>query len=271
MRARLPSKRSRGTCKRGATPLSPGVSSLAQHWPIALIALVAGLARGFSGFGAALIFVPLAGALVTPAVSAPVLLIVDNVMALGLLPNAFRRAALPAVFVMAAGSLAGAPLGTYALAHLSTLTLRWGIAGLALAMLALLISGWRYGGAPHRWITVAAGVFAGFCSGVAQIGGPLVAAYWLGGASSAPSARASIIAYFAISSVVTTVTYAVGGLLTRDVFALSLLCAPAYGVGIGLGALGHSAADDPMYRRVSYGLIALAAVLSLPLWQARGA
>ena len=40
-----------------------------------LLAGVAGLARGFSGFGAALIFMPAGSALVTPAVAAPVLLL----------------------------------------------------------------------------------------------------------------------------------------------------------------------------------------------------
>ena len=53
-------------------------------------ALAAGLARGFSGFGAALIFVPLASAVVGPQVAVPLLLVVDGVMERGM-EFRFRR------------------------------------------------------------------------------------------------------------------------------------------------------------------------------------
>ena len=46
-----------------------------------LVAGVAGLARGFSGFGAALIFMPAGSALVGPAVAAPVLLVASAIRA----------------------------------------------------------------------------------------------------------------------------------------------------------------------------------------------
>ena len=241
-----------------------------KDWPVVLIALIAGLARGFSGFGAALIFVPLAGALLTPKVSAPVLLVVDNVMALGLLPGAWRRAQRPGVFLTVSGALVGAPLGTYLLAHLSSLTLRWVIAILALSVLAFLMSGWRYAGEPRRWVAVMVGAVAGIGSGVAQIGGPPVVAYWLGGRLAADTARANLILYFAMSSVLTSATYFWGGLLTPEVLGVSLIAAPAYGLAVGAGALGYSAANEPLYRKVSYGLIALAALLSLPAWDGFG-
>lgn len=43
-------------------------------------AFLAGLARGFSGFGAALIFIPLASAIVGPRIASVVLLVVDGVL-----------------------------------------------------------------------------------------------------------------------------------------------------------------------------------------------
>ena len=53
-------------------------------------AFIAALARGFSGFGAALIFMPLAATVVDPKVASPLLLITDAVLALGFIPPAFR-------------------------------------------------------------------------------------------------------------------------------------------------------------------------------------
>ncbi len=54
-----------------------------QPWSVvaflAFAAFVAGLSRGFSGFGAALIFIPLGSAAVGPALAAPILLAIDAV------------------------------------------------------------------------------------------------------------------------------------------------------------------------------------------------
>ncbi|MDQ1197919.1 hypothetical protein [Agrobacterium sp. SORGH_AS 787] len=63
--------------------LSTGLSSSALAF-LVLVALSAGLARGFSGFGAALIFVPLASSVMGPQIAVPLLLVVDGVMTLGL-------------------------------------------------------------------------------------------------------------------------------------------------------------------------------------------
>ena len=56
---------------------------------LAGVAFVASLARGFSGFGGALIFMPLASALAAPRTVAALLLVNDFVAAAPLLPNAW--------------------------------------------------------------------------------------------------------------------------------------------------------------------------------------
>jgi len=156
-------------------------------------ALVAGLARGFSGFGAALIFVPLASAAAEPAVAAPLLLIVDSVLAITLLPNAWSLSERRDVAIMSLGALAGVPFGTFVLATGDPLAIRWAIAALIFALLALLLSGWRYRGRIAAPITIGVGGLAGFLSGAAQMGGPPVVAYWLGGATRSDVVRANIV------------------------------------------------------------------------------
>jgi uncharacterized membrane protein YfcA len=65
-------------------------ASLPDHGLYALIAIafIAGLARGFSGFGAALIFIPLGGAIIGPKLISPVLLVIDGLATLGMIPPA---------------------------------------------------------------------------------------------------------------------------------------------------------------------------------------
>jgi uncharacterized membrane protein YfcA len=243
---------------------------LAYHSTRALIlliatAFIAALARGFSGFGGALIFVPLASAAVGPQAAAPILLVIDGIAQLALLKNAWRQANRREVGIMAIGALAGIPLGVAILAHVDATTLRWAIAVLIVAMLALRMSGWRYHGQPSTATTIGVGFSAGILSGAVQTAGPPVVAYWLGGSSSVLTVRANIILFFFCTTAVACISYVATGLLGPDVLLLSALTAPGYALGMFLGTRMFGLASDAMFRRVCFVLIAAAAVISLPV------
>jgi uncharacterized membrane protein YfcA len=243
--------------------LPPGVSAYALAALMA-VALVASIARGFSGFGAALIFMPLASAVAAPRTAAALLLIIDLVAAAPFAPNAWKKADRKAVSLMVFGSLLTVPLGTYALTQFHPVTTRWIISAFVAALLALLVSGWRYHGKAHPSATIGVGGVAGFCSGLAQTGGPPVVAYWLGQPLVGAIARANIILYFAMSDVISFVTYTASGILTLDIVKLALFVGPVYGLGLYIGAQLFGVASETLFRRVCYSLIALAALVSLP-------
>ncbi|MCQ4160681.1 sulfite exporter TauE/SafE family protein [Roseomonas sp. GC11] len=229
-------------------------------------ALAAGLARGFSGFGAALIFIPPASAALGPQVAAPLLLLVDNVTTLPLLPPAWRLANRREAMTLAGGALLGAPFGAWMLLHLPGDLLRWGICVLAVAMLALLASGWRYHGRPALPLSLGVGAAAGLCSGAAQLGGPPVVAYWLGGALPAAQVRANLVLFFALNGLISAAIYLLGGLLGPRTLLLAALMAPVYALGIWGGSRLFGLASEATFRRACFVLIGLAALLGLPLW-----
>lgn len=232
---------------------------------LVVVTFAASLARGFSGFGAALIFVPMASAIVGPKLAAPVLLITDAIMTAWMVPPAFRRADRAQVAVMAAGAAIGIPMGIWVLAQLDALTLRWAITGLAAAMLVLLASGWRYAGRPRASLDVAVGLVSGLCSGAAQIGGPPVVAYWLGGTAEAARVRANIVLFFATTTVMSAAGYLWSGLIGWQSLAFSAVIAPVYGLGSWLGGRMFGLASEATFRRICLGMIAVATVTSLPL------
>lgn len=237
-------------------------------WPLAYlaaVAFVAGLARGFSGFGSALIFVPLVSAVFGPQVAAPVLMLVDGVLQLSLMKNAWQLGRRSEVGIMAFGALAGIPLGVLALKHVDPIALRWGISGLTVALLALLVSGWRYHGAPKPPLTMSVGFVSGLLSGAIQAGGPPVVAYWLGGGNAAATLRANIILFFFCTSLASGLTYLAAGLLDLGILFLSLVAMPGYALGLFLGTRMFSLAGERGFRRACYLLIAAAAILSLPV------
>src|ERR1700694_1131899 len=161
------------------TGLIPADVSINAALAICAIALVSGTARGFSGFGAALIFMPLASSMAAPRLVAALLLIIDFVAAAPLVPNAWKHADRKATAVIVLGALIGVPIGTWFLSWLDPVTTRWIISGFVCGLLLLLLSGWRYRGKDHPAISVGIGGLSGFCSGLAQTGGPPIVGYWL--------------------------------------------------------------------------------------------
>jgi uncharacterized membrane protein YfcA len=245
--------------------LDLGGSSAATLAFVATSAIIAGLARGFSGFGAALIFIPLASTAIGPTMAAALLLVVDIVMASPLFPRAWTIADRSNVGTMLFGTLVGVPIGTFVLTWSDPIAIRWMIACLVLVMLALLMSGWRYHGRPAAPVDIGVGMVAGFFTGIAQVGGPPVVAYWLGSAKGPDLVRANIVIYFAASALITCVSYVIAGLLTTKVIGLALLIGPAYGLGLWAGSHGFGLASEATFRRICYALIALAGLFSLPV------
>jgi hypothetical protein len=246
------------------TALIPDGVSANAAMAICIIAFVSGTARGFSGFGSALIFMPLASSIAAPRLVAALLLVIDFIGSLPLAPNAWRQADRKATAVMVAGALVGVPIGTYLLSRLDPVTTRWIISGFVGALLVLLLSGWRYRGKEHIALSVGVGGLAGFCSGLAQTGGPPIVGYWLGRPILPIVARANIVLFFAASDFFSIVSYAAAGLITAESIWFSLLVGPIYGIGVWFGAHLFGRASEALFRTICYALIAGAIIVGLP-------
>lgn len=246
------------------TGLLPTDISLNVAIAICAIALVSGIARGFSGFGSALIFMPLASSIAAPRLVAALLLIIDLVGSAPLIPNAWKQADCRATAIMALGALVGVPIGTWLLSRLEPVTTRWIISAFVFALLLLLLSGWRYRGRDRAAISVGIGGLAGFCSGLAQTGGPPIVGYWLGRPIASAIQRANIVLFFAASDFFSLVSYALSGLITMDAIRFAIVVGPVYGIGVWFGASLFGRASETLFRAICYALIAAAVLIGLP-------
>ena len=82
---------------------------------LAAAGALAGLVRGFSGFGAAMIFVPVASALYSPPLAVATMFLVDTLISLPLAIGAVRQAQWRPVLLIFAGAAATVPLGAWRL------------------------------------------------------------------------------------------------------------------------------------------------------------
>jgi hypothetical protein len=239
-----------------------------RFFAAAAVALVSGAVRGFSGFGSALIYIPLMAAIYDPRIAALTLLITDYTASAPLTVTQMRHCNWREVAPVSIAAIATVPLGVAALQYFDAVSLRWFIACLVVAVLAVLISGWRYRARPAVPISLAVGAMAGFGAGAVYIAGPPAIAYWLGGPNSATVVRANLIVYFGFVGLAVGILYYLRGLFTSDVLMLSLLLGPLYIVSIAAGAYVFRESSEQAYRRVSYVIIGLSALVSLPLFDA---
>jgi uncharacterized membrane protein YfcA len=231
---------------------------------ICAVAFVSGTARGFSGFGSALIFMPLASSIADPRLVAALLLIIDFVAAAPLLPGAWEKADRKATAIIVFGALIGVPVGTYFLSRLEPVTTRWIISAFVFALLLLLLSGWRYRGKDRAAVSIGIGGLSGFCSGLAQTGGPPIVGYWLGRPIPSVVARANIVLFFGASDLFSAVSYTAAGLITMDALKFAIVVGPVYAVGVWFGASLFGKASETVFRAICYALIAAAVIFGLP-------
>jgi uncharacterized protein len=228
-------------------------------------ALLAGVVRGFSGFGSALILSPALAALYGPAVAVPVALLLEFALAGPFVPPALRVIDRARTGVLCVAAAITVPIGAYVLSIVDGRTLRWAICALVFVAVAILAFGWRYHGRPHTAATAATGALSGLLGGATGLSGPPVIFYELSGSAPIATMRASFMVFFAWVDVVALVSFAVTGTLA----ALPLLTAVAlvapYLAAAGVGAKLFGRASETFYRRLAVVILAAVAVVSLPL------
>jgi uncharacterized protein len=228
-------------------------------------AVLAGVVRGFSGFGSALILSPSLSALYGPAVAVPVALLLELVLSGPFVPPAMRLVDRRRTAVLCVSAAVMVPFGAYLLSVVDGETLRWAISALVFAAVAILGFGWRYHGRPHTAATAATGALSGLFGGATGLTGPPVIFYELAGSAPMQRMRASFIVFFAWVDVIALVSFAITGTLAaRPLLIAAALLAP-YLAAAAVGARLFGRASEAFYRRLAVAILAGVAVVSLPL------
>ena len=248
--------------------LLSGLWSAAQEprvWFVFAISLIGGVVRGYSGFGGALIVVPLSAMVFGPTVAVPMFYLFDLGSATPYGYRSVPRCKWPQVVPMLAGHLVMLPLGVWLLANMDPTAIRWSMEASVVLMLLLLVSGWRYTGRTNPPLSVAVGATAGLMGAVAGISGPPIIAYWLGQKDDAPTIRANIMAYYALTSTAMDAVFLVKGMFTWQVLLYAIMIWPSYAAGLWGGARLFRGTSERAFRVSAYVLIAVSAVLSAPV------
>ncbi|MEO9682308.1 MAG: sulfite exporter TauE/SafE family protein [Tateyamaria sp.] len=234
-------------------------------WLIGAI-IAAGLVRGFTGFGSALVIMPIASSVLDPFAA---LAFLTTVEFWGPLPNlhaAWRAGEPRETAKLLAGAVVGLPLGLWALSRLDPAAFGWSVSIVVLVLLALVMTGWRYAGTLRPAGIVGVGTIGGFLGGVAGVPGPPVIMLYMASALPIAVIRANFLLYLLGVDVLMAVVFIGFGLLDPLAITVGLICVPIYMCANVVGARLFDPSAERLFRVVAYIVIAASAIVGLPVW-----
>jgi len=227
-------------------------------WAAAIvIALLASACQSLTGFGFALVFVPLLSLFWDVKAAVVTCIMLGPVLTLPLLATSWRLASGRRVLVLLLGSAAGLPLGLYLLQVASAEVLGLLVGSLVIVFCLAIYRGARI--PSERGDGVLAplvGMVSGALRAATSMGGPPVVLYLLGRDCEAPVFRATALAYFAPLSIMSIAGVAAVGQVDGDVLVASAAVLPALAVGMALGQWLR-----PRVRESAFQLISLSILL----------
>lgn len=231
-------------------------------------ATVAGVLRGFTGFGFALAAVPALTLVATPIEVVPCVMLLQVVAGVQLLGRTWHAVDWAAIRPLLVAALVATPFGTVLLDEVPADPMRALIGVAVLAAVLALGSGARVTREPTLTARLAIGALSGLLNGSTAMAGPPVILYFLATQRSAASSRASLLTYFFALSVAGAASVIVAGMVTWRTLLLAALMFPALTLGNALGDRLFARAPGAAYRRIATAALALLAVLSIAraLW-----
>lgn len=210
--------------------------------------IVAGLMRGYAGFGTAVILAPIFATLWGTLEGVPVMLLMELLISAQLLPKAWPEADRRVVFPLGGAALLTMPLGNLALFAVEQDTMRRLIGAFVVAFGFALMSGWRYHGSRPLWLNASVGAAAGLLKGATGMSGPPVILYLLSGTEEARRHRANLIMFFAIIAMASVIGPFLAGLITWLTLARLAVVLPVMLLSVPIGARAFHVVPVRLYR-----------------------
>lgn len=212
-------------------------------------ALGSAFVRGLTGFGMAILLVPVL-ALALPPVEAVVLANALSLMIGATEIRSLVREAEPTAWAIGALVVVTTPLGLWALSMTGKDVARLVIALIAFSAFVAILLPRRGRGVPGRFTTGGVGVLSGLMTGYAGMPGPPVVPYYAGRDLPRITVKSSMQLIFTIAASAGLASAAWLGILRVELLLFALLMLPMILAGNRLGARVSGRVSDPLWRAI---------------------
>jgi uncharacterized membrane protein YfcA len=211
-----------------------GLGPAALAFSIAAV-LAGAFIKGYTGFGASMVWVTSLALVLPPLQVVPMVLLFEVVISIGLLRDVWRAVEWRSLWLLLAGTCVATPLGIYALASLPADALRIALALVVLVAAILIWRGFALERTPGRSATVGVGLLAGFLNGSMAIVGPPVILFYFATPLGLAVGRASMVTYLLGTDAIGAGMFALQGLIGSQVLWRTACFLPVLLLGVAAG------------------------------------
>ena len=228
-----------------------------------LAVLAGALIRGYTGFGASMVWVASLSLVYPPATVVPTVLMLEVLASITLLPTVFGAVQWRSMRWLLASTVLTMPVGVALLTTIPEREMRIVVAAAILAATVAVARGVELSGPPGLRSTLVAGSISGVVNGSTGMGGPPAVLLYFSGANPVDAGRATLIAYFLGTDAIGVSIMAASGLVDRVVLIHTALFAPLALIGIAAGQRVYKLRGERGFRRVVLGLLLVLAAAML--------
>ncbi|MCQ1060802.1 sulfite exporter TauE/SafE family protein [Photobacterium sp. ZSDE20] len=181
------------------------------------VVFLAGLIRGYTGFGFAAIAVVGLNLYLTPQQSIPIVLGLDIICSITLWKQAVAQADKKTFKLLTTGAMIGIPIGTSLLFIIPSQYLKILICTLIFILSMLLIFEVKFSGADKNSSKFFFGLMAGAGTSSTSVGGPMIVSYMLSSTLTPAVQRGTMIMYFVVSETIAMCVLFINGLLNFEI------------------------------------------------------
>lgn len=224
---------------------------------------VAGVVRGFAGFGTGMIFLPVAAQVLEPVWAIIALIVMDVIGPLPALPRALKDGHPKDLARLVVSTMIALPIGLAVLFAVDPEVFKIAVSIVTLILLVILMTGLRYRGAMHPKLMYGTGALAGFMGGAVALPGPPVIMLYMASPHGPKVIRANITAYLFCYDMMMLIGFAVLGRMAGVPVVVGLIAAAPYLLGNLIGGWVFRPDYERVYRWAAYGIIAVSALSGL--------
>jgi len=224
---------------------------------------VAGVVRGFTGFGFPLIVVTATSLVVAPIEIVPIALLLDILAGVRMLPSVHREVDRKGVTFLVLGAVPAIPVGAWLLASLHPETTRFAIGVIVLIAVIVIARGYRMTRPPGSPLLAGTGVAAGFLSGTMGMPGPPVILLYLSSPLPVATLRATSVAFFLFTDLVSLAAMIWFAIVDETVLWRALVLVPVVEIAVLVGRRLYGVADPAYVKRAALVLLAILAVVAI--------
>jgi uncharacterized membrane protein YfcA len=225
-------------------------------WTAIGVTLVAGLMRGFAGFGSAMLMAPIFAILFGSADMVVTVVAIETIVSIQLFPQVRRHADWKTLAPMSIAACAAMPLGVWALASVDKGTIVTAVSAIIVAFVSLMWLGWKYRGPRSAAASAIVGGVSGAMMATTSVGGPPVLLYLLSGNDPPAVNRANIVTYYFLTQFLLIAIVLATGVAGWDAIARAVVLVPVMILGAWAGGrVFHGLASERIYRNVALAIL----------------